>query len=143
VADATPPTPTQPPELYLFVGGRMNILFRFFPYSIDRETVRALAIEALKDRSRIVRDHACATLAYSLDSSALAPLRELLQHKVSETLTGIGVLRSVFTNFANNRGKIWISYRIVTVRILVNRISEIAERAKGGVSTEMRWGDIG
>mgnify|MGYP001797055555 CR=1 FL=1 len=66
-------------------GGRMNILFRLVSYSRDRPTVVALALNALKDRSRIVRYHACAALAYALKSNSIPALEGLLTHPDDET----------------------------------------------------------
>ena len=66
-------------------GGRMNILFRLISYSRDRPTVVALARNALGDKSRIVRHHACAALAYALDEKSIPALKKLLTHSDAET----------------------------------------------------------
>jgi HEAT repeat protein len=63
----------------------MNIMYRLVSYSRTRPSVVALGIFALTDKSRIVRYHACAALAYSLQLSALIPLQELLSHPDKET----------------------------------------------------------
>jgi hypothetical protein len=54
--------------------GRAQVLSSLVPYArLSREAVD-LAILALADRSYLVRQEACAVLAYSLDPSALKPL---------------------------------------------------------------------
>ncbi len=66
-------------------GGRMAIQFRLISFLRDRPTVVALARDALGDKSRIVRHHACASLAYALDNDSIPALEKLLAHSDSET----------------------------------------------------------
>lgn len=66
-------------------GGRMNILFRLISYSRDRPSVVALARKAFDDKSRIIRHHACAALAYALDKNSVPALEKLLNHSDAQT----------------------------------------------------------
>lgn len=65
--------------------GRMCILFRLIGYARQNPKVIDLALNALKDRSRIVRHHACAALAYAKSERVLPALRLLLEHSDPET----------------------------------------------------------
>ena len=61
-------------------AGRMNILFRLVPYARERSSISALAVRALQDKSRQVRHHACAALAYALDTDKINKLSPLQEH---------------------------------------------------------------
>ena len=60
--------------------GRSAILFWLVRYARTHQAVVSLAISALTDRSRIVREYACSILAYSLRDDVLPSLSTLLDH---------------------------------------------------------------
>ena len=65
--------------------GRMHILFWLCRYARTRPEIVDLARFALKDRSWIVRNYACQTLAYAQKKEAILDLRELLEHPDART----------------------------------------------------------
>ena len=65
--------------------GRMCILFRLIGFTRQNPAVVDLALGALNDRSRIVRYHACALLAYAQLGRVIPELQSLLDHPDSET----------------------------------------------------------
>ena len=65
---------------------RVSCVFFAVPYARTSDDAVQLGIEALKDRSRIVRYRACSLLAYSFRDNALPYLRALLNHSDSSTV---------------------------------------------------------
>ena len=65
---------------------RVSCVFFAVPYGRLNEDAFQLGIEALKDKSRIVRYRACSLLAYSLRDRALPHLRALLSHSDQATV---------------------------------------------------------
>ncbi|MCA3003222.1 MAG: hypothetical protein ING68_03415 [Rhodocyclaceae bacterium] len=66
---------------------RSDLLRFLIRYARDRDDVVALAIMALRDRSRVVRESACAVLAYSFADRAVATLQEIVDSGKQPTAT--------------------------------------------------------
>lgn len=60
--------------------GRTSLVFHSIRYARSDERAFRLGVQALRDRSHVVRWRACGLLAYSLRRDALDVLRPLLQH---------------------------------------------------------------
>jgi len=66
-------------------AGRMHIMFWLQGRGRGDDRVIEVARRALRDRSRIVRNYACGTLAFALDLGSIPHLEELLTHKDEST----------------------------------------------------------
>ena len=65
---------------------RCACVFYAIPYAKRIEAAYTLGLEALTDRSRIVRYRACMLVAFALRREALPTLRELLNHQDLKTV---------------------------------------------------------
>lgn len=66
-------------------SSRTRVLSSLLPFARIDHDVAGLAMLALEDKSCAVRQEACGTLAYALDSSALACLSKALSHPDPKT----------------------------------------------------------
>jgi HEAT repeat protein len=66
--------------------GRVTLLFHATRFGRTSEAAFRLGLEALQDRSFMVRYRACGLLAYALRPEALPQLRDLLQHADPRTV---------------------------------------------------------
>jgi len=69
--------------------GRATLIRGLTPLARDRPDAVALAVDALEDRSYMVRWRACEVLAYSLDRAALPYLAALLGHSDHRTVEDV------------------------------------------------------
>jgi hypothetical protein len=65
--------------------GRTSLVFHAIRFARVSEAAYALGLEALADRSYMVRYRACMVLAYSLRTDAIPALQPLLQHADART----------------------------------------------------------
>jgi hypothetical protein len=65
--------------------GRSALLFSLPRFARSHPAVIDLAVGALADRAFLVREYACAILAYSLQESAIPALESLATHPHAET----------------------------------------------------------
>lgn len=65
---------------------RVSCVFFAIPYARDSDDAVQLGIEALKDKSKVVRYRACSLLAYSLRDDTVSNLRQLLLHNDESTV---------------------------------------------------------
>lgn len=75
-------------EFYTRCGkwqGRASLLFHSIRFARDSEAAFQLGVEALQDKSAVVRYRACSLLAYSLRVDALQHLDPLLRHSDAKT----------------------------------------------------------
>ena len=76
--------------------GRATLIRGLTPLARDRPDAVALAVDALEDRSYMVRWRACEVLAYSLDRAVLPYLAALLGHGDDRTVEDArGALRAI------------------------------------------------
>ena len=66
--------------------GRVTLVFHATRFARTSDAARRLGLEALRDRSYMVRYRACGLLAYAQDPDAVAELRPLLEHRDARTV---------------------------------------------------------
>jgi hypothetical protein len=66
--------------------GRAEVLRSLIPYARLSQEANSLAIEALDDKSYLVRQEACGLLAYALDDKALPALEAAAKHADQRTV---------------------------------------------------------
>lgn len=66
--------------------GRASLVFHSIRYARESEAAFKLGLEALSDKSTVVRYRACGLCAYSLRKDALPALQALLKHKDAKTV---------------------------------------------------------
>jgi len=85
---------------------RCSCVYFCFAYARNSTEAVELGIEALRDRSKVVRNRACQLLAYSLDRSALPALRAAVESggvSVGDFLAAIDAIENQNHNFFVDR----------------------------------------